>query len=96
MHQIEKIRKLIKALSSVRERIMQKEIEYRGILQDLPFAHMDSARNLIRYLALRTFNLREVQSELSNRGLSSVGHSERYTLANIDNILHLLHLLVGE
>lgn len=96
MRQVEKIRDLIDALSSVRKCIMQREIEYQGVLQDLPYAHIDSARNLIRYLALRTFNLREVQSELSNRGLSSIGHSERYTLANIDNILHLLHLLVGE
>lgn len=96
MDQIEKLQQLIYTISEVRTAMMAREAAWEDVISKLPAEQIDSARNLIRYLALRTFNLRETQAELSNRGLSSIGHSERYTLANVDNILNLLHLLVGE
>lgn len=91
-----RIQPLIQQLLNVRQTIAQKEQESHRWFQNVNEIHMDSARNLIRYLALRMFNLRDLQAELSKRGLSSIGTSERYTLANIDNILHLLYLLIGQ
>lgn len=96
MQQEDKIRGLINELLQVRQVIVDREADYMPTLGDLQQKHIDSARNLIKYLALRTFNLRNIQPELSNLGLSSIGTSERYTLTNVDNILHLLHLLLGE
>lgn len=96
MQQIEKIRGLISELLDIRATILEREEEYENIIQNLAPEHVNSARNLIRYLVLRTFNLRHIQPELSNLGISSIGTSERYTLTNLDNILHLLHLLIGE
>lgn len=96
MYEEDHIRSIIHQLLAVRESIMQREQEYQPMLDKLDENHFKSARNLVRYLALRTFNLREIQPKLSNLGISSIGTSERYTLGNLDNILHLLHLLVGE
>ncbi|WP_170110399.1 pyruvate kinase [Flavilitoribacter nigricans] len=96
MTQEQNVRALIRKLLRVRKDIIEKEIAVTERLGDLNENHRHSASNLVRYLALRTFNLRNIQPELSNLGISSIGTSERYTLTNLDNILHLLHLLVGE
>lgn len=42
-----------------------------------------SARNLAHYLALRRHELRELQTLLQDRGLSSLGRSESFVLANL-------------
>jgi pyruvate kinase len=95
LYEEEQILEIIRELTHVRDTIITKEEASRAFLDQVCEQHYDSARNLIRYLALRTFNLRHLQAELSKRGLSSIGTSERYTLANIDNVLHLLYLIIG-
>ncbi|MDX1333381.1 MAG: pyruvate kinase [Robiginitalea sp.] len=82
-----------------------KEI-YQEILDLEPLAekisgtvHPDfgpSARNLIRYLALRNHDLRELHDPLSDLGLSSLRSAEGYVLTNLYRVLELLHLLVGQ
>ena len=82
-----------------------KEI-YQEILDLEPLAekisgtvHPDfrpSARNLIRYLALRNHDLRQLHDPLSDLGLSSLRSAEGYVLTNLYRVLQLLHLLVGE
>jgi pyruvate kinase len=54
-----------------------------------------SATNLLRYLKLRSFDLQEIQLLLTNLGLSSLSHAERHVLANIENLLYLLHAQRG-
>jgi pyruvate kinase len=46
-----------------------------------------SARNLLQYLALRRHDLRRLQIELADRGLSSLGRAEGHTLYTIDAVL---------
>ena len=48
-----------------------------------------SARNLLQYLALRRRDLRPLQEELAQLGLSSLGRSESHVLATIDTVLWL-------
>ncbi|MEZ4984717.1 MAG: pyruvate kinase [Saprospiraceae bacterium] len=67
----------------------------RGSPQHIHPHYSYSARNLLRYLRLRTFDIRKMQAKLSELGLSSISHSERYVLANIENILHFLCLYQG-
>jgi len=55
-----------------------------------------SARNLIRYLALRNHDLRQLHDPLSDLGLSSLRSAEGYVLTNLYRVLQLLHLLVGQ
>lgn len=94
--QVEKIRALIETLLEIRDTILRQEKTYQEVIDSMAPEHTSGARNLIRYLALRTFSLRHIQPELSSLGISSIGTSERYTLTNLDNILHILHLMINE
>lgn len=57
--------------------------------------HLRSARNLAHYLALRRHDLRALQSELAQQGLSSLGRSESHVLSSIQTVCHVLSALVG-
>lgn len=63
------------------ERLRRDEIDAVGI------ADRPSARNLLHYLAFRQFELRDVQRELSRRGLSSLGRAEAHVLATLDAVI---------
>jgi len=54
-----------------------------------------SAQNLAYYLALRRRDIRELQSELTPWGLSSLGRSESRTLNNLDAVLASLSAIAG-
>lgn len=58
--------------------------------------YLDSARNLVHYLALREHDLRTLQEQLAWLGLSSLGRSESHVLANLDKVLGILHTLTGK
>lgn len=53
-----------------------------------------SAGNLLQYLALRRRDLRPLQVELSELGLSSLGRSEGSIQASIQSVLAMLHALL--
>lgn len=55
----------------------------------------DSARNLVHYLALRRRDLRSIQAELADLGLSSLGRAEPHVLSNVDTVLRLLGYAAG-
>lgn len=58
-------------------------------------AWQDSARNLLHYLALRRRDLRPLQGELTQLGLSSLGRAESHVLAAINAVISVLHRLMG-
>src|SRR5690606_36786590 len=87
---------LIKSLMAVREQVLEGENLHRSTIENVHPNFRSSAKNYIRYLELRTFDLREIQAQLSSLGLSSISHSERHVLANLENILHFLHLSQGK
>ena len=49
-----------------------------------------SARNLIHYLSLRTHDLRQIQDDLSDVGLSSLTSPETYTYKNVQDLVRWL------
>src|SRR5690554_1887349 len=87
---------LIDSLMAIRSQILEGEKEHRTTIENVHPKFRYSAKNFIRYLKLRTFDLREIQAQLSSLGLSSISHSERHVLANVENILHFLHLNQGQ
>lgn len=89
------IHTLTSELMEIREAILEGEKEHAEIIERVHPNFRYSATNLIRYLKLRTFDLRKIQVQLSTIGLSSISHSERHVLSNIENILHFLHLSQG-
>jgi pyruvate kinase len=58
-------------------------------------AHQASAINLAHYLAMRRFDLRQLQDRLSRMGVSSLGRAETHVLANVDKVLGVLHRIAG-
>jgi pyruvate kinase len=54
-----------------------------------------SARNLLHYVELRRFDLRHLQTELADLGLSSLGRSEGHVLANLDAVRARLYATIG-
>ena len=90
------IQKLIGQLLEVYRSISEREKGAAHIIKGVHPNYRESAKNFIRYLALRTHDLKKIQNKLSCLGLSSIGHSERYTLANIENILYFLYALEGD
>ncbi|MEZ5055702.1 MAG: pyruvate kinase [Saprospiraceae bacterium] len=80
----------------IRKEMIAEEWAYASSVGNLKEHYRESARNLLHYLILRKYDLREMQEHLSSLGISSIGHSERYTLTNLTNILHLLYLLDGK
>lgn len=90
------IRPMIEKIASIRKEMIAEEWAYAYKLGDLQEHYRESARNLLHYLILRKYDLHAMQEDLSSLGISSIGHSERYTFNNVSNILHLLHLLEGK
>jgi pyruvate kinase len=59
------------------------EAEMKGRLELVPDEQRESARNLVHYIALRQADLRDLQRQLQQRGLSSLGRSEGCVLASL-------------
>jgi pyruvate kinase len=57
--------------------------DMRASIDGVPAEHRESARNLVHYVALRQIDLRDLQSQLSELGLSSLGRSESCVLGSL-------------
>ncbi len=87
---------LIDQLSSILERVEAEEVKMANLIAQVQPHYRDSARNLVHYMTLRAFDLRPIQEKLSMMSISSLGHSEGYTLTNLKKIIHLLRMVQGE
>lgn len=56
----------------------------------------ESARNLVRYLAIRRFDLRRLQENLAKWGLSSLGRTEAHVLETLTAVSQVLRRLANE
>ena len=56
----------------------------------------ESARNLVHYLAIRRFDLRNLQESLAQWGLSSLGRTEGHVLSTLTAVSRVLARLNGE
>jgi pyruvate kinase len=86
------IQDLITEIESVRSAVLEQE----AALDLSQFGdHLQSARNLAHYLALRRFDLRSAQERLAALGISSLGGSEGHVLYDLDVVLEILYRLIG-
>lgn len=82
---------LIRRLGDMRGEMLRFASDCRGAaLGGIDPAYARSAENLLHYLALRRHDLREIQSELAELGLSSLGRSESHVMATIESVLKTL------
>jgi pyruvate kinase len=78
------------------ERVRSALLEQEAALNLAQFGpRLQSARNLVHYLALRRFDLRTTQERLAALGVSSLGRSEGHVLYNLDVVLSILYRLPG-
>ncbi len=76
--------------------------EMRELEQRVSFrSHVDrtchtSAGNLLHYLALRRHDLRGLQNDLAELGLSSLGRCESWAMGNVHAVLRCLRALRGD
>jgi len=63
--------------------LLELELEMSSAIEAVPASHRESAKNLVHYVALRQRDLRALQAELAQRGLSSLGRSESCVLGGL-------------
>lgn len=89
------LERLWHAVEELRRTLVAAEAAAATRLKRIPAARRASARNLIHYLALRRQDLRRLQSELAQHGLSSLGRCEAHVLASVDRLLTALGAMTG-
>src|SRR5262249_8804434 len=82
---------LIDELSTLRSDMIGLERRYLHVSGDPHSVHIQSARNLLHYLAFRRRDLRGVQEKLAELGLSSLGRAESHVLTTVETVLRTLH-----
>jgi pyruvate kinase len=90
------IAELTERLQGIYQQILKQEGTASQISAQAHSQYRLSAKNLYRYLLLRSSDLRDVHDSLSDLGLSSMRTSEGYVYASISNVLRLLRLLEGQ
>ena len=71
-------------IRDLQDAAIEREREATEALLRVHPEHLDSARNLLHYAALRQVDLRPLQARLSQLGLSSLGRAEARVLENLD------------
>lgn len=88
--------KIEKELKLIYEAIVNKEFIATQIAEQVHPNYRLSAMNLVRYLTLRTFDLRKLHGSLSEHGISALRSGEGYVYRNVADALRLVKLLQGK
>ena len=87
---------LVAHLDALRGQALHYEAKYKARLGRVHAAYHLSAINLIHYLALRKEDIRSLQQDLGNLGLSRLGRAESHVMASVLAIRQALHALAGK
>ncbi len=89
------LQELIQKLNVLRSEML--ELEASGLTDGAGVhpEHRASAKNLMHYLALRRHDIRHLQAQLADLGLSSLGRTESHVMSALDAVISLLNRLVG-
>jgi pyruvate kinase len=77
---------ILAQLDAIIERARDLEHRFADALAQVHPQFRDGARNLVHYVALRKFDIRELQEQLECLGLSSLGGAEENVLASVRSI----------
>ncbi|WP_022882473.1 pyruvate kinase [Gryllotalpicola ginsengisoli] len=83
-------RDVLRELRALKKDIVAAEKSAADEIAAVDPAHRADARNLVRYVAFRRHDLRELQGRLASLGLSSLGRGEASILESIDAVIRLL------
>jgi pyruvate kinase len=78
-------------LEQLERELLALESEMSPAIQAVPITHRESAKNLVHYVALRKRDLRPLQAELAQRGLSSLGRTESCVMGGVLQVSSRAH-----
>lgn len=85
--------KLEEELEKIQQLLIAQEPVAQGISTSVHEQYRISAKNLYRYLLLRSSDIRGIQGILSELGISSLGSAAGYVFENVSSALRLVKLL---
>ena len=91
----DEIARMLDEFESIRQDMLRLIDDSADLLADIHPQHQFSARNLLHYLALRSRDLRPLQTRLAAVGLSSLGRAESNVLAAVDAVRLVLQRLTS-
>jgi len=86
---------LIRRLTEIRGALTESEAAFEALRHEVDPSYRKSARNLAHYIALRRHDIRALQQELAEWGLSSLGRAEAHVMATLDAVLAAIHGIAG-
>ena len=86
---------LTRQLEILRTQMRERHASSASVLESVHPSHRLSAANLLDYLTLRQYDLRDVQLVLAELGLSSLGRSEEHVITSLERVIDNLHVLSG-
>jgi len=86
------IQKIDKGLSKILQYMVENEETIDKEISEVHEDYQKSAKNLYRYLILRSFDLRKYHDSLSDLGISSMRTAEGYVFSNLHNVVKNLRL----
>jgi pyruvate kinase len=87
---------LIDELESLRRDIKAQVSKTRDRVPELALERMESAENLLHYLAFRSRDVRPLQDRLARFGMSSLGRAEPNVMATLESVINNLRLISGK
>ncbi len=91
-----KINKLTNELNTILKSMEKNEAKIDAITASVHKEFKQSAKNLCRYLILRSYDLRQYHDNLSDLGLSAMRSSEGYVYNNLYQVVKNLNLMQGQ
>ena len=91
-----KILSMIEQIDAIIAEALAREKENVKTLSRVHPAFAHSARNLIHYRTLRTYDIRALQRRLGNMGLSRLARAESHVLASLYVVRAVLQSYLGE
>jgi len=88
-----RIERALRGVEQLREQALAIERDSAALLQKASPMCRESAYNLAHYLAVRQIDIRPLQRELSQLGLSSLGVIEAHVMASLNAVLQTLYAL---
>lgn len=91
----DKVEDLIQDIENIILTAKADERKNKAVLKAVDSNYKKSARNLIHYLALRRYDIRKIQKQLGNLGMSRLARAESHIMASLRNTRFFLNKLIS-
>lgn len=92
----ENIVDLISGFDTILRKMDQGQKNAKSTIQGVDPVHKKSVQNLLDYLAFRSFDVRRMQKQLKNLGMTRFANAEQHIRASVLTVRSLLGFVIGE